>query len=129
MNIPPQLQHQQPALSEEEINKRIAKAVEAEVAKRLAEHERSLREERDKERERVERAESERRGSMMEGTSRGPDASGASASGVSGVSGVSGTSGRLEDPGVGHASVDEELRQRLSELEQRLYVLDLLFQF
>ncbi|KAK7680221.1 hypothetical protein QCA50_016730 [Cerrena zonata] len=106
VNIPPQQQIQQPVLSEEEINKRIAKAVEAEVAKRLAEHEMQMKAEREK-------VAAERRSSLVEEGSSGRFES------SSGRADTSGTSGKLEDPGMGHTSVDEELRQRLSELEQR----------
>ena len=120
-------------MSEEEINRRIAKAVEVEVEKRLAEHERVRREERereerernDKERRDKERRDKEERSRSMNRSLQEERSLGKAIGKTDGE----GASGALEDQGVGvgQTSMDDELRQRLSELEQRLYVVDLLF--
>lgn len=95
VNIPPQNPPPAPGLTEEEIDARIAKAVETEVARRLAEHEKQKA------------IETESRVSLEEGPSNSSQKSPV-----------------VEDPSshIGHMSVDEDLRQRLAELEQKLYV-------
>ncbi|CAL1699805.1 unnamed protein product [Somion occarium] len=92
VNIPPQNPPPAPGLTEEEIDARIAKAVETEVARRLAEHEKQKA------------IETESRVSLEEGPSNSSQKSPV-----------------VEDPSshIGHMSVDEDLRQRLAELEQK----------
>ena len=115
-------------MSEEEINRRIAKAVEVEVEKRLAEHERVRREERERE-EREREKEKERRDKEEKSRSMNRSLQEERSVGKANADVSGGASGALEDQGVGvgQTSMDDELRQRLSELEQRLYVVDLLF--